>query len=466
MRCSLLDLAVPYVVTAGCSRAWATLLLMFCDAQHRVINGWLDLGDVFDCAYCIVIVAIVANAARISVLNGVAWIRPAVLASMTAAVCFGGAALSFPEASLSLAIVAVFVGGIGFRLLMFLSSEALSALDLVRVVLYYALGHFASVIIVYFCSGLDDGRLSQMLVILPIVALACTTYAVRKNPVPRPACSKALSAQLPWRPFILLAVYSLVYGFSEHAFAPSAGIQATVSTAAAMAILFGIAFAFPNRFKGELLYRAALVMMIAGLLAIPFNMILGAVVAGHLISVGLWMFSALVTLLSYDISRRFGISILIFSGLTATKQFFVVVGAKAHLFLSSMVPGWGFGIDWVSIAAAVVLVLIAAILLFSKDDLKSKWKTPVLDRGIDVERIAKEDDARRRCAELADCFGLTPREREVLALMVSGKSTPRIAERLGVSEGTVKSHISHVYSKVGVKRKSELLALVKMRSAD
>ena len=451
--------AIPYVVAGGFSRAWASLLLGLCGV-HDVVPVWLSLNDAFDFAYCFVIAIILCNVSRISVLNEVRWIRPFVFCLMAAAAVFGYAALAIREYMVQFAVVGACLGGIGFRLLMLLASEALSALNLVRVALYYSMGHFLSVVVVYFCSALDELRLTQMLLILPIVALYCTALSTRNNPVGKPVSAGVASAGIPWRPFILLAVYSFVYGFSEHAFPENAGIEATLSTAMAMAILFLYAYLLPDKLRGDVLYRVALVMMIAGLLAIPLSAVMGSVVAGHLISMALWAFSSLVTLLSYDISKRFGVSILIFSSLISLKQLFVVTGEKAHLFLEFHGFGESDWVNWFSIALAIVLLLTAAVLLFSRDDLKARWKTPIFDRGIDVERIEREEFVAIRCKAVSERFSLTPREREVLFMMASGKTTPAIAEKLGVSEGTVKAHVSHVYTKVGVRKKKELMTIV------
>lgn len=45
---------------------------------------------------------------------------------------------------------------------------------------------------------------------------------------------------------------------------------------------------------------------------------------------------------------------------------------------------------------------------------------------------------------------LTPKEREVLALVAEGWSNHRIAERLGVTARTVESHTSRIFAKLGL----------------
>jgi len=53
---------------------------------------------------------------------------------------------------------------------------------------------------------------------------------------------------------------------------------------------------------------------------------------------------------------------------------------------------------------------------------------------------------------------LTTREREVIALLVTGQANSAIAERLVISEGTVKSHVKQILRKLGAVNRSEVIA--------
>ena len=55
---------------------------------------------------------------------------------------------------------------------------------------------------------------------------------------------------------------------------------------------------------------------------------------------------------------------------------------------------------------------------------------------------------------------LTERELEVLQLIVDGMSNREIAEKLIIGEGTVKTHINNIYSKLDVKSRTQAIARI------
>jgi DNA-binding CsgD family transcriptional regulator len=58
-------------------------------------------------------------------------------------------------------------------------------------------------------------------------------------------------------------------------------------------------------------------------------------------------------------------------------------------------------------------------------------------------------------------LGITPRELEILELIAQGLSNKEIAERVFVSENTVKTHSSRVFDKLGARRRTQAVQMGK-----
>jgi len=56
---------------------------------------------------------------------------------------------------------------------------------------------------------------------------------------------------------------------------------------------------------------------------------------------------------------------------------------------------------------------------------------------------------------------LSPREREIVDLVSTGDRPPEIAQKLGISPGTVKVHLHRIYEKLGVGSRAELILHVR-----
>lgn len=76
--------------------------------------------------------------------------------------------------------------------------------------------------------------------------------------------------------------------------------------------------------------------------------------------------------------------------------------------------------------------------------------------AIERDRVRRQEDG--ASAQLAQHYQtLTPREREVMALVVSGLMNKQIAAEIGLSEITVKIHRGHVMKKMGVRSLADLV---------
>ncbi len=66
-----------------------------------------------------------------------------------------------------------------------------------------------------------------------------------------------------------------------------------------------------------------------------------------------------------------------------------------------------------------------------------------------------------RNAVRVEQLGITPRELEILEAIAAGLSNREIAERLGVSENTVKTHAARLFEKLSAKRRTQAVQLGK-----
>jgi DNA-binding CsgD family transcriptional regulator len=94
----------------------------------------------------------------------------------------------------------------------------------------------------------------------------------------------------------------------------------------------------------------------------------------------------------------------------------------------------------------------------------------VKDRARDaVPRVAGPTEEIRpdsRISYLADRHALTRREQEILSYLCRGRSTPYICDALALSQNTVHSHIKHLYVKLDIHNRQELLDLLEQLLKD
>lgn len=174
-------------------------------------------------------------------------------------------------------------------------------------------------------------------------------------------------------------------------------------------------------------------------------------------ALGVMLFNAIVFLFLCDISKRFGVSALLLFGIEESLILVSWVGREGALLFdgSGLFGGTGPAIGAVVAIAAIVAM---ATLVLNEREIGERWGIAFMGKRPPEEN--ERTRLARRCATVAEARRLTPREREVMELLAQGKSLSGVAHELIIAEGTAKAHTRHIYEKLGINTRQELLDLL------
>lgn len=223
-----------------------------------------------------------------------------------------------------------------------------------------------------------------------------------------------------------------------------------------------------------LAYRFTMLLLCLGFLVVPFlsETILGI---SSIIFAGYTCFNVVLLAVSADVSRSFRIN----RSRCAAVSFALLylgeaVGEAASHGLQSVIEGVpNLGVITL---VAVSLLFISSLFLFTEVDL-IKIGIGEVDLAVTNPRLQREgaekghvgmdggEDAKASpvppdpAAIIAERYKLSPRESEVLPLLLEGRTISRMMETLFISQGTVSTHIRHIYQKTGSANRQELIDL-------
>ncbi len=107
------------------------------------------------------------------------------------------------------------------------------------------------------------------------------------------------------------------------------------------------------------------------------------------------------------------------------------------------------------------LVLIAAVALAM---IAIPQKDPAADDspsiGSSLTANSVDEALARACLRIQERYGLSDRETEIAVLLAKGRTRPYIREQLFISTNTVATHIKHIYGKLDIHSKEELIDMV------
>jgi DNA-binding CsgD family transcriptional regulator len=95
-------------------------------------------------------------------------------------------------------------------------------------------------------------------------------------------------------------------------------------------------------------------------------------------------------------------------------------------------------------------------------DARATGRAMNLDEAISYARRSRGSRARPSTGWAS----LTPAERSVVELAAGGLSNPEIGQRLFMSRATVKTHLSHIYAKLGIANRTQLAAIAERNQTE
>lgn len=144
--------------------------------------------------------------------------------------------------------------------------------------------------------------------------------------------------------------------------------------------------------------------------------------------------------------RSLGVSVWLCAGFLAYKAGWYV----GVLTLATLRVPW--------LATATTVCALAALMALTVAQLAARSRERQQERP--VAAPAERDYFALACAKVQDDFGLTAREMDVFGLLARGRTSAYIQKVLSISGGTARTHISHIYKKLGVKSQQALLDVV------
>ena len=286
--------------------------------------------------------------------------------------------------------------------------------------------------------------------------------------------------------FGILAVFSIVSiagQFYDHRAGGQALQGILVFSALMMALVAFMAISGPRRISLAFLYRWMCPVLVVGFCAVILLGATGGIVSLAASIGGRFTFCliAQVYFASYAASGR-----ATPTQATSLGWLFVhlgdLVGYTTFLLCAPLLELLPDGILWICCICIAVLVTVTMFVL--NDTASFHRPLPLEDEGASGDAGCEEpasspappaaetpvqttetasptnDDASGTVNALAAAHKLTPRETEVFALLAQGRSIPYIRDELIISRETAATHAKHIYAKLGVHSRQELIDLV------
>jgi DNA-binding CsgD family transcriptional regulator len=228
------------------------------------------------------------------------------------------------------------------------------------------------------------------------------------------------------------------------------------------AALLGVSLARTSTSDVRFLAWATLPVAVASLAAIPLAGEGHGLLVSFFVKLSYVSFAAYVLLVLANVAWRHDVpSARVFAAARAASEGAMLAGIALRTWMRSSGLLDNQTTLWLIALVGLVAVLGCVVLWHTERAADSQWGLLAVDEASGEHVPTARELELGRCARVAAEAGLTPRETEVLELLVQGLDPARIEETLFLSHNTLKTHLRHIYAKLGAHTRQEVVGLVR-----
>lgn len=474
---------LPRTIGLACLRAWAFLsffapvLAPFYGAPQSIEVGYMVSN--FALAATLLLLAFVPRKATALLESRYGQIAPPVF--MIVGTLLPIAPFYELSISLFLAVLSGMLTGIGSALLNLLYGKAFGSASTDSTILETVCAFCIASFVLVAASSLPPVAGLLTVVVLPLASSWILLILIR--PFNQSVPYEPIDTQLTgffFRIAVPFFAIACISGIMRGLFIDIGGVSETypiailISNIASFVIVFGSYLLFRRQDFG-MLYKTPILVMAFSIMMIP-TFTSNGLFESSIVFVGFSGFRILAWVMLSQIVRNYHFDYVVVFGLGWGA---ISLGGSVGEWVCKRFLYEPMDPHTLSLLVVIAVLVILFAMLFLLDensiiDMTEKAETQASkhetkSKGSNVESretsMRSEQSKHRRsfsarCEQIAELYCLTARETEIMILMAKGYTGSRIEDKLVLSRSTVSTHQQHIYQKMGIHSKQELLDII------
>ncbi|WP_417143717.1 response regulator transcription factor [Raoultibacter massiliensis] len=337
--------------------------------------------------------------------------------------------------------------------------ELYANMDMRHVLAYYTATHALSSFLSFALTLVSSPAfVSGAIVAFPLVSTALLIVSSHRIEHVSFAQGEAVSSgwSFPLKPVVLFAGFTFCNNFLRGFLSGAGRGYALFGVLIVSATVLVVILLLFKRFSIRSLYLISLPMAVAGALCSLIDLPNAALIGSLLTNGAYTLFSIFITAVLCNISFRYGVNPLWTFGFTQSALALAqIISQSVHASFDVHLQNAAFYTLCVCLIATVIVILF--VVFMSDKDFTSTWGMTLSSKKTPLQDQEALPDAIEQAAYIARIKGLTRREEEILAMLLDDRTVAGIENALYISNSTAKTHIQHIYKKLGVHSKQECI---------